>query len=335
MLDNLSRYVYEVYRVKSVSQAAQNLFISQPALSTAIRKVEQELGVPIFNRRTLPFTLTAEGRIYIESIEKMLELESQTAERIRGIRQFRGGTLRIASSSHISHRLLPRILRQFHNIYPQVESSLFHVDTSVQIMDKNSLFDQLDKSLVDIVLLPIETEPEGYRVDRLFPQSMVVAMLEDTPITPALQDYALTWHQLALQEYPTEKIVTDLSLFQSVDFVHMPPGSYITKRRTSLFGKFGVAPHVISNTSHVLMNYNLMLSGFGALLTTDCNIITMPPNDGCRYFVLSRAAASQDFCAVYLEKENAGNADLIHAFTDTAKEMLSGDGYRRMMLQKW
>ena len=333
MLDNLSRYIYEVYRVKSVSQAAQNLFISQPALSTAIRKVEQELGAPIFNRKTLPFTLTAEGRIYIEGIEKMLELEAQTAERIRGVQQFRGGTLRVASSSHISHRLLPRILRQFHANYPQVESSLFHMDTSVQITDKNVLFELLDKSLADVILVPLETEPEGYRVTRLFPQHMVVALLKSTPISPALKACAVTWQELATLSYPPEKVVTDLSLFQSVEFIRMPPGSYITKRRTSLFGKFSVAPHAISNTSHVLMNYNLMLSGFGALLTTDCNIVTMPPNDDCRYFILSRSAASQDFCAVYLEKENAGNMALIHSFIETAAEMLSGDGHRKLLME--
>lgn len=333
MLDTLSRYVYEVYRLKSVSLAAQNLFISQPALSTAIRKVEQELGAPIFNRKTLPFTLTAEGRIYIEGIEKMLELEAQTAERIRGAQQFRGGTLRVASSSHISHRLLPRILRQFHANYPQVESSLFHMDTSVQITDKNVLFEQLDKSLADVILVPLETEPEGYRVVHLFPQNMVVAIPKDTPISPALRDYAITWHELAWQTYPPEKVVTDLSLFQSVEFIRMPPGSYITKRRASLFGKFSVTPHAISNTSHVLMNYNLMRSGFGALLTTDCNIVTMPPNDDCRYFILSRSAASQDFCAVYLDKENAGKMTLIHSFIETAVEMLSGDGHRKLLME--
>jgi len=332
MVDSLSRYIYEVYRVKSVSQPAQNLYISQPALSAAIRKVEQELGTPIFNRKTLPFTLTAEGRIYIEGIEKMLDLEARTQERIRSAQQFKGGTLRVASSAHISHRLLPKILRQFHDVHPQVESSLFHIDTSVLITEKNSLFDLMDKSRADVILLPLETEPDGYQVTHLFPQHMVVALPRDAEIAPALQSYAMSWQELAGKKYPSAKVMTDLSLFQSVEFVHMPPGSYITKRRTSLFGKFDVAPHVLSNTSHVLMNYNLMLAGFGALLTTDCNIITMPPNDDCRYFVLSRSAASQDFCAVYTTKDNPGNLELIHAFIDTAKEMLSGDNYIKLLL---
>ena len=90
MLDSTSRYVYEVYRQKSVSLAAQKLYISQPSLSGAIRKAEERLGAPIFNRNTHPFTLTDEGKVYIEAIEKVLALESKTADRIRDIRQERG-----------------------------------------------------------------------------------------------------------------------------------------------------------------------------------------------------------------------------------------------------
>ena len=74
MLDSTARYVYEVYWLKSVSNAANSLFISQPAISAAIRKAEKDFGAPIFNRKTLPFTLTEEGKIYIAALEKMLAL---------------------------------------------------------------------------------------------------------------------------------------------------------------------------------------------------------------------------------------------------------------------
>lgn len=330
MLDTLSRYVYEVYRLKSVSLAAQNLFISQPALSTAIRKVEQELGAPIFNRKTLPFTLTAEGRIYMESIEKMLALEAQTAERIREVQQVRGGALRIASSAHLSHRLLPKLLQWFHRLYPQVETNIFHVESSILIAEKNILFERLEKNLVDVVLLPLDAVPEGYCATRLFTQQLVVCIPAHTSISPELQRYAVTWQELVDRTYPAEKIISELSLFREVEFVHVPPGSYITKKRTVLFGEYGIAPYVTSNTSHVLMNYNLMLSGFGALLTTDTNIATMPPNEDCRYFVLGGAAARQDFCAVYQEKEGS-SMNSIHAFIGAAQELLEQKDYMQLL----
>ena len=89
MLETTAKYVYTVYRLKSFSAAAQELFISQPALSRAIKKIEAELGAPIFNRKTIPVSLTDEGKIYIDTIEKVLQLEHDAIENIRDRKQLR------------------------------------------------------------------------------------------------------------------------------------------------------------------------------------------------------------------------------------------------------
>ena len=62
-------YVYEVYREKSFSKAARNLYISQPALSAAVRRVEEELNSPIFDRSRNPVGLTECGEHYILAVE--------------------------------------------------------------------------------------------------------------------------------------------------------------------------------------------------------------------------------------------------------------------------
>lgn len=86
MLGTTTKYIYTVYRLKSFSLAAQELFISQPALSRAIKKVEEGFGAPIFNRKTVPVSLTDEGRIYIEAIEKILEIEQNAVNNVRDIK---------------------------------------------------------------------------------------------------------------------------------------------------------------------------------------------------------------------------------------------------------
>lgn len=83
MLGTTAKYIYTVYRLKSFSLAAQELFISQPALSRAIKNAEAGLGAPIFNRKTIPVSLTEEGKIYIEAIEKMLQIERNAIENVR------------------------------------------------------------------------------------------------------------------------------------------------------------------------------------------------------------------------------------------------------------
>ena len=64
---NEMKYVYAVYQEKSFSKAARKLQVSQPALSKMVRKVEKDIGVIIFDRSTIPVTVTREGAFYIKS----------------------------------------------------------------------------------------------------------------------------------------------------------------------------------------------------------------------------------------------------------------------------
>ena len=69
------KYVYEVYREKSFSKAAQNLYISQPSLSARIKQIEEQIGEPLFDRSTNPLQLTEIGKVYIEAAEEIFKIE--------------------------------------------------------------------------------------------------------------------------------------------------------------------------------------------------------------------------------------------------------------------
>ena len=62
-------YVYAVYKEKSFTKAARNLYISQPSLSASVKHVEERLGSPIFDRSTKPFTLTECGKKFSRKIK--------------------------------------------------------------------------------------------------------------------------------------------------------------------------------------------------------------------------------------------------------------------------
>ena len=61
------KYVYEVYKEKSFSKAAASLFISQPSLSANVKRIENRIGSPIFDRSTKPLQLTEVGEHYIQA----------------------------------------------------------------------------------------------------------------------------------------------------------------------------------------------------------------------------------------------------------------------------
>lgn len=315
MLNTSARYVYEVYRLKSVSAAAKSLYISQPALSAAIQRAEKELGAPIFNRKTLPFSLTAQGKIYIDAIEKILSIEERTADRIRDISEVQGGTLRIATSTHISFYAIPKILECFRKAYPQV-------DVNIIVTDSDKLYSLLEKEVADMIFLSAESIPDGYEAAALFSETFVVAVPADNPICPKIAHLSVSHEELVNGTYRKEKEITDMSVFHGVEFIYSPPNTNIQKKRKLLFGASDISPYVTYNAGRQQLNYNLMRSGFGAFLTTDANIATMPPTDACMYFVLSGPASGQTFSVVHRQQEISA---ALKAFIDTAQKLFHCD----------
>lgn len=115
---NEMKYVYEVYKEKSFSKAAKKLFISQPALSNMVRKAEKEMGAPIFDRSTIPLTVTKEGAYYIRTVEKILFLERNLERYFQDIAGLQGGTLALGGASYFCSFVYPDLIARFQTKYP-------------------------------------------------------------------------------------------------------------------------------------------------------------------------------------------------------------------------
>lgn len=290
MLDTVSKYIYAVYQNKSVCKAAKQLYVSQPALSAAIKREEERLGFQIFNRKTLPLTLTAEGRCYIDAIEKAQNIQREAMEKIDDIRHADGGTLRIGTATHISYYVIPKILKEFQKRYPKI-------DVHIVITNTGSLSDLLLSESVDLLFSSEPKPAEEYHEYVLLEERFVVAIPRDK-VPERLLPFAMTRDEVLCAAYDESKMVSDLSLFHGVEFVYTPPQTTIQKKRKLLFGKEDLNPYITSNTQRQQLNFNLMRAGFGALLTTDMNVATMQPDDSYALFAIGGPYAKQNLSVV-------------------------------------
>jgi aminoethylphosphonate catabolism LysR family transcriptional regulator len=103
------------------SRAAEALFLTQPAISDQVRKLEEEYDVLLFNRNKKQVTLTRPGQRLLEITHRMFETEQQALELLTESRALRSGTLRIVADA--AHHLL-HILGSFRTRYPGVQISL-------------------------------------------------------------------------------------------------------------------------------------------------------------------------------------------------------------------
>ena len=88
-------YVLAINEDKSFSKAAKRLFISQPSLSQYINRLENQLGVTLFDRNTIPLTLTYEGELYIEAMQNIVEIFNGMQKSFDDISELKKGRINI------------------------------------------------------------------------------------------------------------------------------------------------------------------------------------------------------------------------------------------------
>lgn len=104
---------------RSFSRAAARLHRTQPAVSQVIRKLEEELGDPLFERASRDGTLTATGEVLREYAERLLSLRNEAASALEEVRSLERGRLMLAANEYTSLYLLP-VLDEFRRQYPQI-----------------------------------------------------------------------------------------------------------------------------------------------------------------------------------------------------------------------
>lgn len=122
--DNLSRYkiFLAVAEYKSISKAAAQLYISQPAVSITIKKLEDNLNTTLFIRKSKGVTLTENGRKLYESTKKAFQILTDTEDRLKHDQST--GYLRIAASNVLCKHYLMPCLKEFTGLYPNTDISI-------------------------------------------------------------------------------------------------------------------------------------------------------------------------------------------------------------------
>ncbi|WP_166822734.1 LysR family transcriptional regulator [Thalassoroseus pseudoceratinae] len=171
-LDQL-RYFLQVAEKSNFTRAAEELQISQSALSRSIQKLEEELGQPVFERKTRAVTLTDAGVLLQSRARQVLSLLADTKAEINDDGQ--SGCVRVGAIPTIAPFFLPKILRVFSKTYPKA-SLVVQENTTDQLL-KSCTQGEIDLA---IVALPI---PAKYlEVEPLFDEELFLVLPPEHPL---------------------------------------------------------------------------------------------------------------------------------------------------------
>lgn len=152
--DNLAKYkiFLSVAENKSISKAAEQLFISQPAVSITIKKLEESLNTTLFIRKSKGVELTEKGRQLYDSSKKALSILHETENLLRFPQNT--GYLRIAASNVLCKYFLMPYLKEFTNVYPSTDISI----TCTSSVNACSMIEECN---IDLALV---AKPENSRI---------------------------------------------------------------------------------------------------------------------------------------------------------------------------
>ena len=113
----------------SFKRAADSLYVSQPAVSLQVQNLERQLDVPLFDRGGRRAQLTEAGHLLLEYGDRILSLCQETCRAVEDLQNLQGGTLIVGASRTTGTYLLPRMIGQFRQRYPEVAVQL-HVHST-------------------------------------------------------------------------------------------------------------------------------------------------------------------------------------------------------------
>ncbi len=153
---DLYRVFYTVAKSGSLTKAAEELYISQPAVSRSIKQIETQLGVTLFIRTHRGMQLSPNGgKLIFDEVERALNLLGDAENRITEMKTSATGTIRIGASDTIFEYFLADKIVEFHEKFPAVKFELL-ADVTPDTIEKL----KAEKCDVAFVNLPIETDPD-------------------------------------------------------------------------------------------------------------------------------------------------------------------------------
>ena len=169
------RYVVTLAETRNFARAAEACFVSQPTLSTQIKKLEDELGLALFertNKRVMPTSagsgLIAQARVVLEEAEKLRQMAQQALDPM-------AGTLRLGVIPTLGPYLLPHLVPQLRADYPQLQLYLREDLTA-------NLIERLRAGTLDSILVALPIQTDGLELIELFREPFVMALPKDSPL---------------------------------------------------------------------------------------------------------------------------------------------------------
>ena len=175
MNTRLLTYFVKLVETENFTRAAEQLHIAQPALSVAIKKLEQQLDLPLFHRNERKVTLTHEGEVLLEHARLILQQINDANIAMAELKGFEKGEVKLGVPSMLGSYFFPEILMAFKRKYPNLKLTIIEAGTQ-------SIRQMLLDGELDLGVIHNEDVPKRLETEHLVTSQMVAVVSEQHPL---------------------------------------------------------------------------------------------------------------------------------------------------------
>ena len=281
------KYVYEVYKERSFTKAAQNLYISQPSLSARIKKIEEIIGEPLFDRSTTPLQLTEVGKIYIEAAEEITQIEQRVENYINDLAGLKTGNLAVGASTLFAAYVVPSLITQFNQKFPDVHIQLIEGNTA-------ELEEMLGSNALDFVIDNYHYDSILYNKELYCEENILLAVPKHFAVNEELGMYQLSYKNIKNKNYLNQKYpAVPLGRFADLPFIMLTQGNDTRTRGDRLCRNVGFKPNIVLEFNQQSTAYMASSTQLGATFISDILVSQLPTFENLVYYKLDGEEAKR------------------------------------------
>ena len=281
------KYVYEVYKERSFTKAAQNLYISQPSLSARIKKIEEMIGEPLFDRSTTPLQLTEVGKVYIEAAEEITQIEQRVENYINDLAGLKTGNLAVGASTLFAAYVVPSLITQFNQKFPDVHIQLIEGNTA-------ELEEMLGSNALDFVIDNYHYDSILYNKELYCEENILLAVPKHFSVNEKLKEYQLSYENIKSKKYLSQKYpAVPLERFAELPFIMLTQGNDTRTRGDRLCREVGFRPNIVLEFNQQSTAYMASSTQLGATFISDILVSQLPTFENLVYYQLDGEEAKR------------------------------------------
>lgn len=243
MIPGNYEYFITIVQCGSLTKAAEKLFISQPSLSQYLKRLENNLGVELFDHGSSPLRLTFTGERYYRHVLKLQRMDKELLKEFQDIKSEVSGRLRLGIALWRGACLLPDVFPCFHEKYPEIELELFEGRSNQ--LESALLNDNIDLAVMN---LPHNLNYGKLNCERILEEPILLAAPTTHPVIQELLQHC---------EYRGAYPVAPLDLFHKLPLIITKPGQNLTHEIKYFLGRNHLEPQILMDTGNLTTAINL------------------------------------------------------------------------------